>query len=133
MNKDKEGHYDIIQVGRAWQVMNGKVPMGSNFNTEHVARQYAKRMQNPAPVNDLERMLHKILERAGCEDIQFRQRRDYGEEYVLLRIGYWNEIDTLTLNKLKEVEPTIKQFDIYDEDTGWKYGYDIRKEEKDEG
>ena len=57
-------------------------------------------------------------------DVHFRESLS-GRRY--LRYGYWNPIDKNDIEYVQELVNNIilEEFSIYDEDCGWKFGYDI--------
>ena len=65
----------------------------------------------------------------GSSDFQIEARYDKfdGEEYIMLRFGYWAKVDVSELNGLFLSTPyEVEENEIEDEDTGWKYSYNIK-------
>ena len=65
----------------------------------------------------------------GSSDFQIEARYDKfdGEEYIMLRFGYWAKVDVSELNSLFSSTPyEVEENEIEDEDTGWKYSYNIK-------
>ena len=65
----------------------------------------------------------------GSSDFQIEARYDKfdGEEYIMLRFGYWAKVDVSELNSLFSSTPyEVEENEIEDEDTGWKYSYHIK-------
>ena len=65
----------------------------------------------------------------GSSDFQIEARYDKfdGEEYIMLRFGYWAKVDVSELNGLFLSTPyEVEEQLIDDEDTGWKYSYHIK-------
>ena len=65
----------------------------------------------------------------GSSDFQIEARYDKfdGEEYIMLRFGYWVKVDASELNGLFLSTPyEVDEQEIEDEDTGWKYSYNIK-------
>ena len=65
----------------------------------------------------------------GSSDFQIEARYDKfdGEEYIMLRFGYWAKVDVSELNGLFLSTPyEVEENEIEDEDTGWKYSYHIK-------
>ena len=73
--------------------------------------------------------LVEIEELYGYDDFQIEARYDKfdGEEYIMLRFGYWAKVDVSELNGLFLSTPyEVEENEIEDEDTGWKYSYHIK-------
>ena len=65
----------------------------------------------------------------GSSDFQIEARYDKfdGEEYIMLRFGYWAKVNISELNGLFLSTPyEVEENEIEDEDTGWKYSYHIK-------
>tara|TARA_R110001606_G_scaffold256164_1_gene404283 strand:+ start:322 stop:588 length:267 start_codon:yes stop_codon:yes gene_type:complete len=65
----------------------------------------------------------------GSSDFQIEARYDKfdGEEYIMLRFGYWAKVNVSKLNGLFLSTPyEVIENGIEDEDTGWKYSYHIK-------
>ena len=65
----------------------------------------------------------------GSSDFQMEARYDKfdGEEYIMLRFGYWAKVNVSELNGLFLSTPyEVDEQEIEDEDTGWKYSYNIK-------
>jgi len=58
-------------------------------------------------------------------DIHFRTTGGSNQRH--LRYGYWRHVEYDDLEYVSKIENsvTMKEFSIYDDDCGWKFGYDI--------
>ena len=73
--------------------------------------------------------LIEIEELYGSDDFQIEARYDKfdGEEYIMLRFGYWAKVKFSELKGLFSSTPyEVEEQLIDDEDTGWKYSYHIK-------
>ena len=73
--------------------------------------------------------LVEIEELYGYDDFQIETRYDKfdDEEYIMLRFGYWAKVNVSELNGLFLSTPyEVEEQEIEDEDTGWKYSYNIK-------
>ena len=73
--------------------------------------------------------LKEIEEFYGYDDFQIEVRFDKfdGEEYIILRFGYWSQVNTSELNGLFLSTPyEVIEHEIEDDDTGWNYSYHIK-------
>ena len=124
----KQGQYTVATSNKGFCVIRKNRLIKDGFKTQAMAKAYAKRLGDTKPMNDMEQKLYDQLERSGYKDIQFAQRFDYGDQYVMLRVSNWEFIDALTLKKLQEIEPSVDEFNVFDDHEGFKYGYHIWKD-----
>ena len=63
------------------------------------------------PVTEQELEIHQSLVNLGAEEIEFRQRDDYGKNFAIIRISYWELPTDRQFNAVKEICPnaTIEQ------------------------
>jgi len=81
-------------------------------------------------------ILQEIAKFYGSNDFQIEARYDkftppnyetYVETYIMLRFGYWAEVDLIGLEEiLNPIGYKIKVNEIEDGDTGYKYSYHIK-------
>ena len=73
--------------------------------------------------------LLKVQDYYGSSDFQVEARYDKfdGEEYIMLRFGYWAEVDLIKLEEIfNPLGYKVEKQEIEDEDTGWNYSYNIK-------
>ena len=74
--------------------------------------------------------LLKVQDYYGSSDFQVEARYDKleGEEYIMFRFGYWNELwyKDKFYSIFEELGYVVEEHEIHDEDTGWNYSYHIR-------
>ena len=80
--------------------------------------------------------LLKVQDYYGSSDFQVEARYDQldGEEYIMFRFGYWNELwyKDKFYSIFEELGYTVEEHEIHDEDTGWNYSYHIKNKSYDE-
>ena len=74
--------------------------------------------------------LLKVQDYYGSSDFQVEARYDKfeGEEYIMFRFGYWNELwyKDKFYSIFEELGYVVEEHEIHDEDTGWNYSYYIK-------
>ena len=74
--------------------------------------------------------LLKVQDYYGSSDFQVEARYDQlkGEEYIMFRFGYWNELwyKDKFYSIFEELGYVVEEHEIHDEDTGWNYSYHIK-------
>ena len=74
--------------------------------------------------------LLKVQDYYGSSDFQVEARYDKlkGEEYIMFRFGYWNELwyKDKFYSIFEELGYVVEEHEIHDEDTGWNYSYHIK-------
>ena len=74
--------------------------------------------------------LLKVQDYYGSSDFQVEARYDKfdGEEYIMFRFGYWNELwyKDKFYSIFEELGYKVEEHEIHDEDTGWNYWYNIK-------
>jgi hypothetical protein len=78
------------------------------------------RLENEAPQTTIERTIENILTDSGIEQSEIQFRGD--ERY--LRVGYWNRLGEDILARLNNY--VKDEVDIYDEDCGYLFYYEIK-------
>jgi len=71
-----------------------------------------------------------IEEFYGTNDFQIEARYDKfdNEEYIMLRFGYWAEVDLIGLEEIiNPIDYNIEVMAVDEEDTGWRYSYHIKQ------
>ena len=80
--------------------------------------------------------LLKVQDYYGSSDFQVEARYDQleGEEYIMFRFGYWNELwyKDKFYSIFEELGYKVEEHEIHDEDTGWNYSYHIKNKGYDE-
>ena len=74
--------------------------------------------------------LLKVQDYYGSSDFQVEARYDKleGEEYIMFRFGYWNELwyKDKFYSIFEKLGYVVEECEIEDEDTGWNYLYNIK-------
>ncbi len=65
----------------------------------------------------------------GSDDFKIEYRCEQsGEEYIMLRFGYWDEVDITGLMKIfRPLGFTVEISEWEDDECGWLYSYHIKK------
>ena len=74
--------------------------------------------------------LKKLEQLYKSDDFQIEAKYDKfdGEEYIMLRFGYWAEVDINGLMKtFKPLGFIVEMSEWEDDDCGWLYSYNIKK------
>jgi len=73
--------------------------------------------------------LLKVQDYYGSSDFQVEARYDKfdGEEYIMLRFGYWAEIDLVKLEEIfNPLGYKVEVSEFEDDECGWLYSYNIK-------
>ena len=74
--------------------------------------------------------LLEVQDYYGSSDFQVEAKYDKlkGEEYIMFRFGYWNELwyKDKFYSIFEELGYVVEEHEIHDEDTGWNYSYHIK-------
>ena len=74
--------------------------------------------------------LLEVQDYYGSSDFQVEAKYDKlkGEEYIMFRFGYWNELwyKDKFYSIFEELGYVVEEHEIHDEDTGWNYWYNIK-------
>ncbi len=74
--------------------------------------------------------LLEVQDYYGSSDFQVEARYDKlkGEEYIMFRFGYWNELwyKDKFYSIFEKLGYVVEECEIEDEDTGWNYWYNIK-------
>jgi hypothetical protein len=74
--------------------------------------------------------LLEVQDYYGSSDFQIEARYDKfdGEEYIMFRFGYWNELyyEDKFYAIFSKLGYKVEKQEIEDEDTGWNYSYHIK-------
>ena len=76
----------------------------------------------------IENKIKLLLTMRGYKTSDIHFRTTGGTNTRHLRYGYWKPLDLQDVLYVNEVEKEIylEEFHIYDEDCGWKFGYEIK-------
>ena len=73
--------------------------------------------------------LLKVQDYYGSSDFQVEARYDKfdGEEYIMLRFGYWAEVDLVKLEEIfNPLGYKVEMSEFEDDECGWLYSYNIK-------
>ena len=73
--------------------------------------------------------LLKVQNYYGSSDFQVEARYDKfdGEEYIMLRFGYWAEVDLVKLEEIfNPLGYKVEMNEFEDDECGWLYSYNIK-------
>jgi hypothetical protein len=85
---------------------------------------YDEMYPDSTPIEDKIKLL-LTMRGYKSSDIHFRTTGGTNQRH--LRNGYWKPVEYNDLQYIMTIEKdlTLEEFSIYDDDCGWKYGYDI--------
>ena len=73
--------------------------------------------------------LLEVQDYYGSSDFQVEARYDKfdGEEYIMLRFGYWAEVDLVKLEEIfNPLGYKVEMSEFEDDECGWLYSYNIK-------
>lgn len=123
MALSRQSKYKADTNGRTWFVHNSKYTLKSKIRSLALARSYAIRLQDEAPMAGIENKIYDIVTKFKYYGIRFRQRGDFGASFFILKIDIWQPLSDECFNEIKSIAPNVECIEIEDDERSITYSY----------